>query len=225
VVSPFSRRWHSALLLVLSLLPAISCSPVGAPPLAASIGQDRDIFIVHDDWHAAIVLRKIDIAAALIPETKDFPGAEYLEFSWGDADYFPAPQASIGLALRAAFWSRGSVLHVVGINRPLPDYFSAGQIIQVPISRGALHRLKEFLAMQFDRVQPGARATSIPGLVPNSRFYPSAGEFHIFRTCNTWVAEALQYAGLPVTSGLVITAASLARRVRPLGVVVDADAK
>jgi uncharacterized protein (TIGR02117 family) len=209
----------------LCILLAVSCSPVGAPPLAPPRGHDRDVFIVHDDWHAAIVLRKIDLAAALIPEIEDFPGAEYLEFSWGDADYFQSPQTGIRLALRAAFWSRGSVLHVVGIDRPLPDYFSAGQIIQVPISHDGFHRLTEFLSMQFERVGPGGRASPAPGLVPNSRFYPSTGKFHIFRTCNTWVADALQYAGLPVTSGLVITAASLARRVRPLGVAVGADAK
>jgi hypothetical protein len=61
-------------------------------------------------------------------------------------------------------------------------------------------------------------------LVPNSRFYPSTGNFHILRTCNTWVAEALRYAGLPVTSRLVITAASLVRRVRSLEAVAGADA-
>jgi hypothetical protein len=29
-------------------------------------------------------------------------------------------------------------------------------------------------------------------------------------TCNTWVAEALETAGLPVSAGLVITAGQLA---------------
>jgi hypothetical protein len=91
----------------------------------------------------------------------------------------------------------------------------------VPISRDRFHRLTEFLSRQFDRLQPGARATSAPGLTPNARFYAATGKFSILRTCNTWVAEALEYAGLPVTSGFVVTAANLASRVRPLGVVID----
>jgi hypothetical protein len=74
----------------------------------------KHVFIVHDAWHAAIVIRTIDIPAAVLPELRDFPSAEHLEFSWGDRDYFPALDPGIGLALKAAFWSSGSVLHVVG---------------------------------------------------------------------------------------------------------------
>jgi hypothetical protein len=47
------------------------------------------------------------------------------------------------------------------------------------------------------------------------------GKFSLLRTCNTWVAEALQYAGLPISSGFVITAANLGRRVQPLGTALD----
>lgn len=213
--------WHFSCLSVLALVLAAACSSVREPPLATVTGQGRDIFIVHDSWHAAIVVRKIDLPAGLIPETEDFPDAEYLEFSWGDADYFQTPEAGIRLALRAAFWSRGSVLHLVGIHRPLREHFHAAEIIQVPVSDEALERLAQFLSKHFYRGEPGARAIPRPGLAPNGRFYRSIGKFSIIRTCNTWVAEALEYAGLPVTSGFVITAASLGGRVRPLGLVIE----
>jgi hypothetical protein len=35
----------------------------------------------------------------------------------------------------------------------------------------------------------------------------------LLKTCNTWVAEALQTAGLPVWPGLVITAAQLGEQI------------
>jgi uncharacterized protein (TIGR02117 family) len=214
------RRRKFAGLIFLTVLLAASCS-VPEPELAAPIAQRRDIFIVHDNWHAAIVVRKMDLSGGLIPEIEDFPGAEYLEFSWGDTDYFQASQPGIRLAFRAAFWSRGSVLHLVGINRPLQEHFHAAEIIRVPISDEAFQRLTQFLSNHFSRAESGARATPRPGLAPNGRFYRSIGKFNIVRTCNTWVAEALEYAGLPVNSGFVITAANLAGRVRPLGFVIE----
>ena len=42
-----------------------------------------------------------------------------------------------------------------------------------------------------------------------SRFYLSNGEFHLFNTCNTWIAEALQSAKLDISSRGIITADNL----------------
>ena len=88
--------------------------PAAEIPLPDDRKNVRTVFVVHDAWHAAIVTKKSDIPIAVLPELRDFPSAEYLEFSWGDRDYFPAPDAGVGLALKAAFWSSGSILHVVG---------------------------------------------------------------------------------------------------------------
>ena len=52
----------------------------------------RSVFIVHSAWHAAIVLRKGDIPSEVVPELADFPSAQFVEFSWGDKDYFPNPR-------------------------------------------------------------------------------------------------------------------------------------
>src|ERR1700751_4425130 len=51
----------------------------------------RTVFVAHDSWHSAVVIKRVDIPVAVLPEVKDFPGAELMEFSWGDRDYFPAP--------------------------------------------------------------------------------------------------------------------------------------
>ena len=48
-----------------------------------------------------------------------------------------------------------------------------------------------------------------------SRFYLSNGEFHLFNTCNTWIAEALQSA-IRYNSQGIITADNLMEKVREL---------
>ena len=76
----------------------------------------RSVFIVRNWWHAAIVLRRSDIPEAMMPELNELPVAHMIEFSWGDRDYFPDPDAGVFTALKAAFWSSGSVLHLVAFD-------------------------------------------------------------------------------------------------------------
>ena len=199
---------------LLQLLTACS-APIMQSDFHASRGNDKKVFVVHNNWHAALVVRKADLTQGLIPEQDHFPEADYLEIGWGDRDYFPATEESVGLALRAAFRSRGSVLHVVGFNGAVRDYFTDGEIIELALAREPFRRLSEFLSDSFSRTDPSIPAQSQPGLVANGRFYPAAGRFSILRTCNTCIAEALKSAGLDISPRYVITAASLARQVRP----------
>src|SRR4029077_16780603 len=91
----------------------------------------RTVFVAHDSWHSAVVIKRVDIPVAVLPEVKDFPGAELMEFSWGDRDYFPAPDAGFGLALKAAFWSNGSILHVVGFNDTVENVLLSAEVIEI----------------------------------------------------------------------------------------------
>jgi len=174
----------------------------------------KRIFVVHDRWHSAIVIRTADILMTAVPEAKDFSSAEHLEFSWGDKDYFPNPDPGLGLAFKAAFWSSGSILHLVGINGAVANSYTGAEVIEAGLSHQGLERLLGFISATFSRPQPGVATHSQPGLFPNSRFYPARGKFSLFRNCNTWVAEALRSAGLPVNSGLITTASSVGNQVR-----------
>jgi uncharacterized protein (TIGR02117 family) len=175
----------------------------------------RTVFIVHDAWHAAIVIKKADIRAVVLPELRDFPSAEYLEFSWGDRDYFPAPDGGLGLALKAAFWSSGSILHIVGFKDAVQNAYPSAEIIEIPLSEEGFQRLVKFISDTFSRPHPPAPAEARPGLFSNGRFYAAEGKFSLLRTCNTWVAEALSAAGLPIHPSYVITAGNLSDKLRP----------
>jgi len=168
------------------------------------------VFVVHDTWHAAIVLPKSDIALDSLPELVDFPDAEFIEFSWGDKDYFPDPNAGIFTGIKAAFWSSGAVLHVVGFSADVRSFYRNGELIELRLAANAHARLLDYISDTFSRPQPKGRAPASPGLVAHSRFYPATGKFSLLKTCNTWVAEALKFAGLPVSPGHVMTAGSLA---------------
>jgi uncharacterized protein (TIGR02117 family) len=170
----------------------------------------RAVFIVYDSWHAAIVLRKDDLSSTVVPELADFPDATSIEFSWGDKDYFPDPKSGLFRALKAAFWSRGSVMHVAGFKEDIGTFYPGAEIVALRLSPHAYERLIAFISQSFSRRHADGRAQASPGLYSYSRFYRSTGKFSVVNTCNTWVARALETAGVPVFPGLVISAAQLA---------------
>jgi uncharacterized protein (TIGR02117 family) len=176
------------------------------------------VFVVHDSWHAAIVLRKADMTPDSLPELVDFPDAEFIEFSWGDKDYFPDPDAGVFTAIKAAFWSSGSVLHVVGFTRDVKSFYRSAKLVELRLTTDAHGRLLDYISHTFTRPPGGGRAQASAGLFTYSRFYPATHNFSLLKTCNTWVAEALKSAGLPVSPGHVLTADSLAAQLGGVGV-------
>ena len=169
----------------------------------------KSVSIVHNSWHAAIVLRTSDLAIRNMPELADFPSAQFIEFSWGDKDYFPDPQSGTLGAIKAALWSSGSVIHLVGFTDTLEHFYRGAIITELRLSPAAYERMVDYIDATFHREQSSGRARAAPGLFSFSRFYPASRSFSLLRTCNTWIAEALEHAGLSISPTFVITAGSL----------------
>jgi uncharacterized protein (TIGR02117 family) len=169
----------------------------------------KSAYIVRDTWHAAIVLGRNNIPPNKLPELVHLPETEMIEFSWGDQDYFPDPDAGFFSALRAAFRSRGSVIHLVGFSGSVERYYPGALITELRLTSEAFARLLDFISATVARPSPTQLAEARPGLYANSRFYAATGTFSILRTCNTWVAEALRFSGLPIDPRFVITAGNL----------------
>ena len=177
----------------------------------------KTVFIVHNAWHASIVMNSGDLSHDALPELSDFPGAKFIEFSWGDRDFFPDPNSGVWAALRAAFWSGGSVLHLVGFSENVGQFYRGAEIFELRLVPAAQRRMIRYMSQAFARPDSNSRAQASPGLFPYSRFYPATAKFSVLRTCNTWVAEALASAGLPISPGAVLTAGSLASQLADIG--------
>jgi uncharacterized protein (TIGR02117 family) len=210
MVSVVRAAQSRARTIVVVFLLAVGCAKSIAQ-LQLGAENTKSVFVINYGWHSAIILKKVDISELILPESKDFAQSEYLEFGWGDADFYQDPDPGLGLALKAAFWSSGSVLHVGGLSGTLGKSPPSKDIVEIALSQKALQRLSEFISATFARPPAETR----PGLYPDSRFYSANGKFHIFRNCNTWVAEALRAAGLPI-SGSIVTAGGLMHEAKQL---------
>jgi uncharacterized protein (TIGR02117 family) len=146
----------------------------------------------------------------------DFGAARYLEVAWGDRDFYMAPRGSLGLALKAALASGGSVLHVVGLEEAPARYFAGSEVIEVGLTRAGLEALARFVDAAHQRGPEGRGSRLGAGLYGNSAFYPSGQRYSLRNTCNTWIASALRVAGCPVDPDRAMTAGGVLRQVRGL---------
>jgi len=202
----------SCLFLFVFLL-ACAISTQGQHPVGAG-RLNKVIYVVNHGWHTAIVLKREEIPETIVwPGLRDFARDRYIEVGWGDWDYYQAPEESWVMMLKAALWSTRSVLHVAGFSEPVRTFFPASEVIEVALTDEGFKELCGFIARTHMRVERDQGIKIGPGLYGNSGFYPAQGKFHVFRNCNSWVAEALLVAGLPV-SRFTVTAGSVMAQVR-----------
>jgi len=176
---------------------------------------------VSHGWHTGIVIRRTDLPAAVWPESKDFPDAEYLEVGWGDRDYYQSREPDAWITLKAALWPTPSVLHIVGFSGPVASYFPHSEVVELTLSPRSFEHLSGFVHGSFDR-NGAARSSRLgPGLYGYSAFYPARGKFHLFNTCNVWTARVLRAAGLPVTPSYAITTDNVMSQARPFGKTIQ----
>jgi uncharacterized protein (TIGR02117 family) len=191
------------------------CAACSGPHKMVSAADESSmpVYVISHGWHAGIALRRTD----LLPESADFPGADYLEFGWGDWDYYQTRDPGLWRLLQAAFWSSNSVLHVMGIQGSIGESFSGFEIVRLEIPSDRFFDLAAFIHASFQRETAAAKTLPLRrGFGANSIFYPAAGEFHLFNNCNTWVARALESAGYDMGAPLPFTTDQLLARTRRL---------
>ncbi|MFZ0255681.1 MAG: DUF2459 domain-containing protein [Gammaproteobacteria bacterium] len=194
------------MLLTTSLFQAALPSVAGS---AEAPSTERTIYVLSHGWHTGIALRYADIPAQLWPEKSDFVGRAYLEVGWGDEAFYRAPKVTLGMALRAALMPTQSVLHVVGFDRSVSEYFVNSDIVALRVSVQGAVDLVRFIHTSLVRPH-GQRAQPLgPGLYGESWFYPAKGRYSVFYNCNHWVAEGLRRAGVPMNVDTAMTAGNV----------------
>ena len=195
----------------------VACTAV-SQPLPDSDGRPaaHTVYVFSNGWHTGIVFSRDALPAGMIPEAGDFPGAAYLEFGWGDREYYPAPNPTLGMALAAALTPTPAVMHIAGLPRPPQEHYREVDVLTLGLSPAALARLIAEIDSSFERPQGGRSETVARGLYADSWFYAARGRFHLFNTCNSWTARVLSAAGLGLSPSGVQTASELMRRLGKL---------
>jgi len=202
------------LLVLLGVL--VGAAYITARPADPMLWPPRDgagtveIVVVSNGYHAGLALPRAALAEfasgrghpALIAVTQRFAAFEWIEFGWGDREFYRSVptvgDVSLLVALRALFWpGNTTVLHVVGLAGDPAQIFTGAELVRIPLSRNGFDQMLQQLDATFVPPQGGALPDLGRGLYGPSLFYPANGTFSAFKVCNHWIADLLGAAGLP----------------------------
>ncbi len=200
-----------AALAALAALGAGAAAPAQSALPSATAAQT--IYVIVGGWHTELDLPTASIDPPLTALMPRFPRARSLVFGWGARGFYMARHPGFEALLRAGA-PGPAVMLVVPLATTPAAFAGAGNVIPLAISSGGGARLSRFLwdglAANRQRIPRDLGA----GPYPQSVFYAATGTYDLSHTCNTWTAEALHVAGLPVTAAGVVFAGQLLDQLR-----------
>ncbi len=191
----FTIPFRAALagLVCLMVLGACAGTPRGAPPPPAP-GDCAVIGVSSNGWHAGLYLP----ADAFEPGSAlraAFPDADWFAIGWGDVRAYPGPLGPAN-AVTAIAWPTGSLVHAAGLTRDPREAYLQDHV-DVAVSEAGLARLVAAIEDEMARDGDGGAILTAPGLDPRgSAFFQGRSSYHLFNTCNVWLARHLRSAGV-----------------------------
>ncbi|MGQ0654160.1 MAG: DUF2459 domain-containing protein [Betaproteobacteria bacterium] len=195
---PARALLRPALGAVVAVLVALLVAQAAAA--GATESPEVAIYVVRHGWHTGIALPRAEVPRGALPEAAHFAQAKYIEIGWGDRDFYMSPGFNVWYAVKALFWPTASVLHLVGLERVPSEEFR--DVAELRVTRAGFRALLDYVSSSFERPASEAVLPLGPGLYGTSAFYPSHEHFHLFKTCNVWIARGLRSAGLPIASAI-----------------------
>jgi len=187
--------------------------------------QQFSVYIMSSGIHTGLIIPVNTFSEEKITALKFFKKYKYIDFGWGDEDYYQKPGGGkFCLGVKAVALPTSSVMRVQGFNsRPEDVARWSDYTVQFNMDSGNFIRLCGYIDKSFRRDERG-------DLIETSRkrdgeiiFFKSLYYYHAFNTCNTWAARGLKSAGLHVSASSVVTSEGLFNEIRDKGIILKGE--
>ena len=169
----------------------------------------NEVYVVNHGWHTGFVVHASEIQKEIPELTQRFGNAPYIEFGWGDKEFYQANEITPDITLKAIFLPTESVLHAVAVSSEADKYFKHSEVHKFCLEDLELKSLIDFISNSFYRDESGSILKLNHGIYGDSQFYKAKGNFHIFNTCNKWTAKGLESTGMKISTTFKLTAGSI----------------
>jgi uncharacterized protein (TIGR02117 family) len=164
------------------------------------------IYLIKQRWHTAITFNTEDMDSLILPEANYFRKAELIDIGWGDEAFYQYPDFDWDLAYQALFYSTPSALRIEGIYIPIQQYFEISEIvIELKVTNEQLRILLNYIADSVWKDENGRSEILSTQYLNRVYFFKANGNYHLFNTCNTWLARGLKHSGLDIKDDIILT--------------------
>jgi len=183
---------------------------------------DPIIYVIGRDWHTDVAVPASELTGPLGGLERVFPGAQYFSFGFGERRYVLAQEKTFADML-LALWPGPGLMMVTGLRAPPSEAFGPAHVVPLRVSETGRKALLTFVGRYFGLGSGGDLRLAGNGPYPGSLYFASPGTYSAIYTCNTWTADALRAAGLPVEGDGVLFAAQVMNRARDVSTVQRSD--
>lgn len=188
-------------------------SPTIVRNAAGEAGGSAILYVVRRGWHIDIGFDARELSAPLGALAGNFPGVRFLLFGFGDRHYLESRHRQLP-NLAAALWPGAGLILVTALAATPEQAFDSQQVIRVPVRAEQLRAAQAWLWQSLLRQDDGSLHTEGPGPYAGSLYLGTKARYSAAHTCNTWAAEMLKAAGLPIRSRGVLFAGQLWRQLQ-----------
>lgn len=200
----------SSALLALAIVGCASRQQVAAAPPVTTIA------VVERDWHTDVCIRTADADPALLRLARGYDGSTHLCFGFGDRHYLISRERGPLTLMSALLPGDGAVLLTILRDTPVAA-FGAANVVGLELDQAGIDHLRAFLNRTIETDAAGEPLPLGDGPYPGGLYFGATARYNGFYTCNTWTADALREAGMPI-AGPVLFAEGVMRQVRELAV-------
>jgi uncharacterized protein (TIGR02117 family) len=183
--------------------------------------NERSIYIAKNSWHVGIILEIDESLISSLDAINQFDKFKYVDIGWGDAEFYQSPSDfDLLLAAKAILLPTSSVIRIQGYNSSINEITNwRDYVFEIRLDIAQYSKLCKFLSNSFSRDSTNQLLQTSENFNGIIRYYSSKQDYYLGYTCNTWVAEALEYAGTEVISSNVITAEELFKELIKIGIL------
>ncbi len=194
-----------------SCLALSSCAaqPACPPPRNAAV-----VWVLSRGWHTQIGLTADELTGGLATFRDIYPGMRAIMFGYGKRTFMTARADRASEYLLGPF-PGPAVIETVGLRSLPPDAYGQDGMVALALPPGGAASLSAYIWNDIAHDHTGAPRLVGPGRYEGSRFYGAVSGYNLAHTCNTWIASALQAAGLLVSGqGVIFSGQAMARAER-----------
>lgn len=201
-------------IVLVAAIVALAMSGCTTAPAAVATPPATRIAVVERDWHTDVCLRTADADAQLLRLTRGYDGSTFLCIGFGDRHYLISRERGPLTLLSALLPGEGALLVTILRDTPAAA-FGNDNVVELDVDDNGIERLRAFLNRSVQTNHAGEPVGLGDGPYPGGLYFGSTARYNGFYTCNTWTADALREAGIPM-HGPVLFAEGVMRQVREL---------
>lgn len=186
--------------------------------------QTQTIYIAKSYWHTGLIVEINEFSLNTLPVLKDFSDSEFVDIGMGERDFYMSPSRDVIPAARAILIPTAAAIRIAEVPgdtaflRRTSDY-----LISLELDSASFISLLDYVNESISRNDDDEVSIIEERAGGSIVFYNSPQSYHLFNTCNTWLAKALRKGGIDIKPSDVITSKDLFYRLLDKALILKYD--